>query len=165
MGRTVLVTGAAGGIGAATARRLAAAGARLVLADLDGPRVEALAAELDQVAVHADVTREADVAAMVDEAYRRWGRLDVLFNNAGVIRVQPLLAVTPAEWELMADHPVAGERILLRIPDLKAIAPVVRHEHEHWDGSGYPDGLAGAQIPIGSRIILACDAFAARSVT
>jgi diguanylate cyclase (GGDEF)-like protein len=67
--------------------------------------------------------------------------------------------LTPEEWELMADHPVAGERILLRIPDLSAIAPVVRHEHEHWDGSGYPDGLKGRLIPIGSRIILACDAY------
>ena len=59
----------------------------------------------------------------------------------------------------MAEHPVAGERILLRIPDLAVIAPVVRHEHEHWDGSGYPDGLQGRLIPIGSRIILACDAY------
>jgi diguanylate cyclase (GGDEF)-like protein len=67
--------------------------------------------------------------------------------------------LTPAEWELMAEHPVAGERILLRIPDLSAIAPVVRHEHEHWDGSGYPDGLKERLIPIGSRIILACDAY------
>ena len=59
----------------------------------------------------------------------------------------------------MAEHPVAGERILLRIPDLAMVAPVVRHEHEHWDGSGYPDGLYGRTIPIGSRIILACDAY------
>ncbi|MEA2248335.1 MAG: hypothetical protein QOH46_2864 [Solirubrobacteraceae bacterium] len=67
--------------------------------------------------------------------------------------------LTPEEWTVMAEHPVAGERILLRIPDLAVIAPVVRHEHEHWDGSGYPDGLRGRLIPIGSRIILACDAY------
>jgi meso-butanediol dehydrogenase / (S,S)-butanediol dehydrogenase / diacetyl reductase len=97
--RIVLVTGAARGIGAASARRLAAAGARLVLADLDTAGVEKLATELDGVAVHADVTRAADVVRMVDEAYRRFGRLDVLFNNAGVIRVQPLLDVTEAEWD------------------------------------------------------------------
>jgi meso-butanediol dehydrogenase / (S,S)-butanediol dehydrogenase / diacetyl reductase len=97
--RIVLVTGAARGIGAASARRLAAAGARLVLADLDTAGVEKLAAELDGVAVHADVTRAADVTRMVDDAYRRFGRLDVLFNNAGVIRVQPLLDVTEAEWD------------------------------------------------------------------
>ncbi|HEX2410809.1 MAG TPA: HD domain-containing phosphohydrolase [Solirubrobacteraceae bacterium] len=67
--------------------------------------------------------------------------------------------LTREEWEVMAEHPVAGERILLRIPDLAVIAPVVRHEHEHWDGSGYPDGLSGRLIPIGSRVILACDAY------
>jgi HD-GYP domain-containing protein (c-di-GMP phosphodiesterase class II) len=67
--------------------------------------------------------------------------------------------LTPDEWAVMAEHPVAGERILLRIPDLAAIAPVVRHEHEHWDGSGYPDRLKERLIPIGSRIILVCDAY------
>jgi meso-butanediol dehydrogenase/(S,S)-butanediol dehydrogenase/diacetyl reductase len=97
--RVVLITGAARGIGAASARRLAAAGARLVLADLDGPAVDKLAAELQGVAVHADVTRAADIRRMIDEPYERWGRLDVLFNNAGVIRVQSMLDVTEAEWD------------------------------------------------------------------
>ena len=97
--RVVLITGAARGIGAATARRLAADGARLALADLDKAGVEKLAAELNGLGIQADVTRAADVARMVDETQRRFGRIDVLFNNAGVIRVQPLLDVTEAEWD------------------------------------------------------------------
>src|SRR5215467_5505485 len=98
-GRTVLITGAARGIGAACARRLAADGAKLVLADLDGAAVEKLAAELGQASVRADVTRQVDIDRMIEEPYRRWGRLDVLFNNAGVIRVQPMLEVTGDEWD------------------------------------------------------------------
>jgi meso-butanediol dehydrogenase/(S,S)-butanediol dehydrogenase/diacetyl reductase len=97
-GRIVLVTGAARGIGAACARRLVADGARVVLADVDRG-VADVAGELGQVAVQADVTRRQDIERMVDEPYRRWGRLDVLFNNAGVIRVQPLLEVTEEEWD------------------------------------------------------------------
>jgi meso-butanediol dehydrogenase / (S,S)-butanediol dehydrogenase / diacetyl reductase len=102
-GRIVLITGAARGIGAACARRLAADGAKLVLADLDGAGAEKLAAELGQVAVRADVTRPEDIERIVDEPYRRWGRLDVLFNNAGVIRVQPMLEVTGEEWDRVMD--------------------------------------------------------------
>jgi meso-butanediol dehydrogenase/(S,S)-butanediol dehydrogenase/diacetyl reductase len=102
-GRTVLITGAARGIGAACARRLASEGAKLVLADLDGPGVEKLAAELKQVAVKVDVTKSDDIARMVDEPYKRWGRLDVLFNNAGVVRVQPMFDVTEAEWDRVLD--------------------------------------------------------------
>ena len=102
-GRTVLITGAARGIGAACARRLAGEGAKLVLADVDGAGVEKVAAELGQVAVRADVTKPDDIARMIDEPYRRWGRLDVLFNNAGVIRVQPMFEVTEAEWDHVMD--------------------------------------------------------------
>jgi diguanylate cyclase (GGDEF)-like protein len=74
-------------------------------------------------------------------------------------------ALTEEEWAVMAEHPVAGERILLRIPELASIAPIVRHEHEHWDGSGYPDALRGHNIPVGSRIILACDAYEAMTTS
>jgi diguanylate cyclase (GGDEF)-like protein len=63
------------------------------------------------------------------------------------------------EWELMREHPLIGERILSAIPGLSAVARMVRHEHERFDGGGYPDGLRGDEIPIGSRIILACDAY------
>jgi meso-butanediol dehydrogenase/(S,S)-butanediol dehydrogenase/diacetyl reductase len=98
-GRVVLITGASGGIGAATARRLAADGANLILSDIDATAVRTLADELKQEAVPADVTRAADIDAIIGAAYRRWGRLDVLFNNAGVIRVEPMLEVTEAEWD------------------------------------------------------------------
>jgi len=102
-GRTVLITGAARGIGAACARRLAGEGAKLVLADVDGAGVEKVAAELGQIGVRADVTKPDEIARMIDEPYRRWGRLDVLFNNAGVIRVQPMFEVTEAEWDHIMD--------------------------------------------------------------
>jgi len=73
--------------------------------------------------------------------------------------------LTVAEWRVMAEHPAIGERILRRTPQLGHLAPIVRHEHERWDGSGYPDGLAGTAIPIASRIILACDAYNAMITT
>jgi len=63
------------------------------------------------------------------------------------------------EWEQMREHPAIGERILRAIPGLGAVARVVRHEHERWDGRGYPDAIAGEEIPVESRIILACDAY------
>src|SRR5947209_10110266 len=67
--------------------------------------------------------------------------------------------LTDDEWKLMKDHTVVGERILRAIPGLGGVARIVRHEHERWDGGGYPDGIAGEEIPVGSRIILACDAY------
>lgn len=63
------------------------------------------------------------------------------------------------EWAVMREHPVWGEELLRRIPGLDEIATMVRAEHERWDGRGYPDGLAGEEIPLASRIVLACDAF------
>jgi diguanylate cyclase (GGDEF)-like protein len=68
-------------------------------------------------------------------------------------------ALDEDDWALMREHPVIGERILRRIPGMGAVARIVRHEHERFDGGGYPDGLAGDAIPIGSRVILACDAY------
>jgi diguanylate cyclase (GGDEF)-like protein/putative nucleotidyltransferase with HDIG domain len=67
--------------------------------------------------------------------------------------------LSDAEWRTMREHPVIGERIVRTIPGLGPVARVIRHEHENFDGSGYPDGLSGEDIPIGARIILACDAY------
>jgi diguanylate cyclase (GGDEF)-like protein len=66
-----------------------------------------------------------------------------------------------AEWRLMRQHSAIGERILNADPVLQPVARLVRASHERWDGAGYPDGLAGAAIPLGARIIAACDALEA----
>src|SRR3989449_7340296 len=59
----------------------------------------------------------------------------------------------------MRERPVIGERILASVPFLAPLGPIVRDEHEGWNGTGYPDGLKGEEIPIEARIIHACDAF------
>jgi HD-GYP domain-containing protein (c-di-GMP phosphodiesterase class II) len=67
----------------------------------------------------------------------------------------------PSEWRVMRSHAEAGAELLRYLPDCAAIAPLVRHHHERWDGYGYPDRLRGDEIPLGSRIIAVCDAYAA----
>lgn len=86
-GRVAVITGGAGGIGEGTVRRFHAEGAKVVIADVQEEAGTALARELgpDTVFVRTDVTREEDVAAAVDTAVERFGRLDVMFNNAGVM--------------------------------------------------------------------------------
>jgi two-component system cell cycle response regulator len=64
-----------------------------------------------------------------------------------------------AEWEVMRQHTIVGERILAATPSLRPVGRLVRSSHERWDGNGYPDGLAGERIPLGARIIAVCDAF------
>ena len=91
-------------------------------------------------------------------------RAAALLHDIGKVAIPDEILNKPgkldeAEWKLMREHPVIGERILRAIPGLGGVARIVRHEHESWDGSGYPDALAGEEIPVGSRIILACDAY------
>lgn len=80
---------------------------------------------------------------------------DVLLHKAG-----PL---DEAEWQLMRQHTLAGEQILDGIPAVAKVGRFVRSCHERWDGRGYPDGLAGEEIPLASRVVFACDAFDAMS--
>jgi meso-butanediol dehydrogenase/(S,S)-butanediol dehydrogenase/diacetyl reductase len=100
-GISALITGAASGIGAACARRMASEGAQLLLADVNGDGAKALAHELGQTSVQADVTRAADIERMLDLVYQRWGRLDVLFNNAGIAEVRQLFDITEGDWDRM----------------------------------------------------------------
>lgn len=85
-GKVAVITGAASGLGEATARRFSEEGARLILADIQRDKIEALAAELGHaVALQTDVSKEAEVAATVALAVERFGRLDAMVNNAGII--------------------------------------------------------------------------------
>ena len=65
------------------------------------------------------------------------------------------------EWAFVRQHPLVGERILRASPAFRNVATIVRSTHERWDGAGYPDGFAGHEIPVASRIISVCDAFTA----
>ncbi|MBN2233453.1 MAG: response regulator [Deltaproteobacteria bacterium] len=67
--------------------------------------------------------------------------------------------LTASEYEIIKQHPVTGKHILMPITSLSLIVPIVYHHHERWDGSGYPDGLGGADIPLMSRILGVADAF------
>ena len=69
--------------------------------------------------------------------------------------------LTPEERKAMQQHPIIGERICLGLTTLERVLPVIRHHHERWDGSGYPDGLAGEEIPLLARVFQVIDIFEA----
>ncbi len=91
-------------------------------------------------------------------------RFAAIFHDIGKVSVHDqVLAkrgpLTAAERTAIEGHTVVGEQILSSVDFLSEVLPLVRHEHERWDGRGYPDGLAGEAIPLGARIVLACDAY------
>jgi len=94
--------------------------------------------------------------------------LGAVFHDIGKVRVPEAILnkpgpLTESEQAIMKRHPEVGEHILRPIQSLEAILPIVRHHHERWDGTGYPDGLAGSAIPLGARIVAVCDAYRAMS--
>jgi 3-oxoacyl-[acyl-carrier protein] reductase len=118
-GRVAWITGAGRGIGAATARLFARAGASLALLDRDGPAVHALAAEIgetggDAAAFPADVTDDAAVRTVAADVVARWGRIDVLVNNAGIVRDARLEKATDEEWASTLDVNARGTMVCAR---------------------------------------------------
>lgn len=89
-----------------------------------------------------------------------------LVHDLGKLALTPALLDKPdrlsdEEWELVRHHPADGARVLLAADSLTPLAGAVRASHERWDGGGYPDGLAGDEIPLAARIVSACDAYEA----
>lgn len=91
-------------------------------------------------------------------------RYGALLHDVGKLGIDEMIIrkggpLTQAEYRLMQQHPIIGERIVQPLHMATAVAPIVRHHHERWDGRGYPDGLAGEDIPLGARIVAVADAF------
>ncbi len=111
-GRTAIVTGAAHGIGVATARLMLSAGLNVVLADVDAAAVEAAtesaAATGRAIAVTADVSNADAVASLVEETKRRFGRVDILFANAAIQLSRPVVETTEADWDRIQDVNLKG---------------------------------------------------------
>ncbi|HEY1212884.1 MAG TPA: HD-GYP domain-containing protein [Bryobacteraceae bacterium] len=88
-----------------------------------------------------------------------------LLHDVGKIydKYAPILAkddrLTPEEWAIIKEHPVDGANLVATMTRLRDLVPAVRHHHENWDGTGYPDALAGDEIPLASRIIMFADTF------
>jgi putative two-component system response regulator len=73
--------------------------------------------------------------------------------------------LTPAEWAIMKQHPLIGENICKPLKALRLTLPIIRHHHEHWDGSGYPDALVGYAIPLLARVLQVVDVYDALCTT
>ena len=152
-GTAALVTGASSGIGAATARRLAEEGASIALVARRRDRLEALAAEIDQVGgnalvVEADVTDRSQAEAAVQQTIERFGRLDILVNNAGLMLLGPVVGADAQEWDRMIAINVQGLLYTTR-----AVLPVMRKQR-----SGHVVTLSSMAGLVGQAF---CSAYAA----
>jgi diguanylate cyclase (GGDEF)-like protein len=112
------------------------------------------------MALAESVARALELAPHVIEQVRHAAQL----HDIGKIAIPDALLEKPGaldaeEWEFIPRHTTIGERIINAAPALEQVALLVRSSHERYDGSGYPDGLRGEEIPIGSRIIFVCAAF------
>jgi ribitol 2-dehydrogenase len=144
-GKVMIVTGASSGIGRAAARRFAAEGARLVLVARSAEKLEALAKELggDAIAIPADLTKAADVEAMVAKAEAHFGRIDILFANAGSYVTGDVATGDPDEWDQVIGVNVNGVfrtvravlpgMIARRSGDIVVTSSISGHQAIHWE--------------------------------
>ncbi len=164
----VLVEAVATSLGAAVHR----AG---LLADLERAFTTTLAALTSTVEAKDDRTAAHghDVAGLAERvalrmgnsrAYAREVRYAAMLHDVGKIVVPSEILLKPGpltdtEWEVMRRHAAVGGELVARIDAFAHLAPAVRASHERWDGGGYPDGLAGEEIPLAARIIAVCDTY------
>jgi 3-oxoacyl-[acyl-carrier protein] reductase len=125
-GRVALVTGAANGIGRASAELLASEGALLALCDNDAAALEGLELDGDPLRIVADLSRRAEVERVFAAVAKRFGRLDVLLHCAGIYRIAPLPEVTDEEWDLVIDVNLRGSFLVAQA--------AVEAMREHGDG-------------------------------
>ena len=107
-----------------------------------------------RVGVEFDLSEEALEALTLGALLHDLGKLGV--PEAVLEKVGPL---TQQDWELIKRHPDIGARMIEQIWCLRRVAQMIRHHHERYDGSGYPDGLEGEEIPLTARIVAATDAY------
>jgi NADP-dependent 3-hydroxy acid dehydrogenase YdfG len=126
-GKVVVITGASSGMGEATARDLASKGAKVVLGARRADRLEAIVQDIcDQggqaIAVATDVAKREDVQTLVDTAKETYGRVDVIFNNAGLMPLSPLESLRIDEWDRMIDVNIKGTLygVAAALPHMKA---------------------------------------------
>jgi ribitol 2-dehydrogenase len=144
-GKTVIITGASSGIGAATARALAGLGCRLTLAARSADKLDALAREFgpDTISVPTDVTRGEEVRALVQRALDRFGRIDVMFANAGIYIPGQAVDGDPDAWAnlmnvnidgvLRCAHAVLPHMIAQRSGDILVTSSISGHIDIHWE--------------------------------
>ncbi len=139
------------------AQRAAVSVAAATLAAYDGPtggHSDDVVALCETIADDFDLPEPRRCVLLAAAQLHDIGKVAV--PSAVLEKPGPLDAI---EWQELRRHTLKGEQILLSVPELTEVARIVRHSHERYDGSGYPDGLAGEEIPFESRIVFCSDAF------
>jgi NAD(P)-dependent dehydrogenase (short-subunit alcohol dehydrogenase family) len=156
-GKVCLITGAGSGIGQASARLFADEGARVIVADIDLAAATATAEAIGQVAEQIDVTDEAQTVELADRVVERFGRIDVLFNNAGIAGVGDVVETTPELFDRVMRVNVRGVYLMSR-----AVAP---HMIKQRSGSIINMSSGIAEIGLARRVSYAASKGAVYSMT